>query len=332
MRRAYMVFVQWAYVMTLIPLVCSGQLLDVKLRATVSDEQGSPIREAQVICCFSKPVDNKDPWKGQTIDKVQAVTDYNGKVTAKGTSMHEMTVVSRKEGYYESRETLYNLKLNREKRQWSPYEREVKLVLRKIVNPIPMYAWGMHLTEYPVGTNVWVGYDMLLAEWMPPHGKGKTEDVRFHVLRSADAYDRTQPAVALTVRFMGEKNGVCGIDDKEVFCQSWLKLPYCAPREGYSEKEFRFEKKFGENEFKTMTNTGTTNCFFRIRSKTDRDGNIVEGLYGKIRGPLGVEGGQKIPISMFYYVNPTPNDLNMEFNPKKNLINKEGVSVAVPMP
>jgi len=332
MRRAYMVFVQWAYVMTLIPLVCSGQLLDVKLRATVSDEQGSPIREAQVICCFSKPVDNKDPWKGQTIDKVQAVTDYNGKVIAKGTSMHEITVVSRKEGYYESRETLYNLKLNREKRQWSPYEREVKLVLRKIVNPIPMYAWGMHLTEYPEGTNVWVGYDMLLAEWMPPHGKGKTEDMRFHVLRSADAYDRTQPAVALTVRFMGEKNGVCGIDDKAVNYQSWSKLPYCAPREGYSEKEFRFEKRIGENEFKTMTNTGTTNCFFRIRSKTDRDGNFVEGLYGKINGPVGVEGGRGIRIELFYYVNPTPNDLNMEFNPKKNLINKEGVSMAVPMP
>lgn len=332
MNKSFMILAQLALVITMAPVVCSGQLLDVRLRVTVSDEQGLPIGKSQVVCCFSKPVDNKDPWKGQTSDKVQVVTDHDGKCIANGTSMREMTVVSRKEGYYESRETLYNLKFNREKRQWSPYEREVKLVLRKIVNPIPMYAWGMHLLDYPVGTNVWVGYDMLLAEWMPPHGKGETEDVRFHVLRAADAYDRTQPAVVLTVRFMGEKNGVCGIDDKAVFCQSRLKLPYGAPREGYSEKEFRFEKRLGEHEFKTMTNTGTTNCFFRIRSKTHSDGNFVEGLYGRIDGPVGVEGGRGIRIEMIHYVNPTPNDLNMEFDPKRNLIQKPGVVNAVVFP
>jgi hypothetical protein len=332
MKKAYRVLAQWTIVTSMIPLVCAGQLLDVKLRVTVSDEQGSPVREAQVICCFSKPVDKKDPWKGQTSDKVQAMTDYNGKVSAKGTSMDEMTVVSRKVGYYDSRETLYNLKFDREKLQWLPYEREVKLVLRKIVNPIPMYAWNMRRMDYPVGTNAWVGYDMLRAEWMPPHGKGETEDVRFHVLRAVDAYDRTQPAVVLTVLFMGEKNGVCWIDDQTVSYQSWLKLPYSAPREGYSEKEFRFEKRLGEHAFKTMTNTGTTNCFFRIRSKTDKDGKFIEGLYGKIHGPVGVEGGKRIPICMIYYVNPTPNDLNMEFDPKKNLIRKKDVSVSVSMP
>lgn len=332
MKNSYYVFAHLARVMTSLPLVCSGQLLDVKLRVAVNEEQGAPIKNAKVLCYFSKPVDSKDPWEGQTSDEISIMTDREGKGTATGTSMVRMAVVSQKEGYYESRETLYNLRFNREKRQWLPYERDVRLVLRKIVNPIPMYAWGMHLLDYPAGTNVWVGYDMLLAEWMPPHGKGATEDVRFHVLRAADAYDRTQPAVVLTVRFMGEKNGVCGIDDKAVNYQSLMKLPYCAPREGYSEKEFRFEKRLGENEFKTMTNTGTTNCFFRVRSKTDRNGNFVEGLYGKIRGPLGVEGGKRIPISMFYYVNPTPNDLNLEFDPKKNLIHKKDVSVAVPMP
>jgi hypothetical protein len=332
MKKTYKFLAQWTIITSMIPLVCSGQLLDVKLRVTVSDERGSPIRDAKALCYFSKPVDKTDPWKGQTSDEISIMTDGEGKATATGKSMARMAAVIQKEGYYESRETLYNLKFNREKLQWLPYEREVKLVLRKIANPIPMYAWGMHLMSYPVGTNVWVGYDMLLAEWMPPHGKGETEDVRFHVLRAADAYDRTQPAVVLTVLFMGEKNGVCGIDDQTVSYQSWLKLPYSAPREGYAEKEFRFEKRLGEHEFKTMTNTGTTNCFFRIRSKTDKDGKFIEGLYGKLDGPVEVEGGRGIRVSMFYYVNPTPNDLNMEFDPKKNLIRKKDVSVSVSMP
>lgn len=332
MKKAYSFLAQWTIVTSMFPLLCPGQLLDVKLQATVSDEQRSPIRDAKALCYFSKPVDRKDPWKGQTSEEISIMTDAEGKATATGTSMARMAAVIQKEGYYESRETLYNLKFDREKLQWLPYEREVKLVLRKIVNPIPMYAWNMRCMDYPVVTNVWVGYDMLLAEWMPPHGKGAVEDVRFHVLRAVDAYDRTHPAVVLTILFMGEKNGVCGIDDQTVSNQSWLKLPYSAPREGYSEKEFRFEKRLGEHEFKTMTNTGTTNCFFRIRSKIDKDGNFIDGLYGKIHGPVGVEGGKHIPICMIYYVNPTPNDLNMEFDPKKNLIPKKEAKNAVVRP
>jgi hypothetical protein len=332
MKKAYRVLAQWTIVMSIIPLDSSGQLLDVKLQVTVSDEQGSPIRDAKALCYFSKPVDKTDPWKGQTSDEISIMTDGEGKAIATGKSMARMAAVIQKEGYYESRETLYNLKFDREKLQWLPYEREGKLVLRKIVNPIPMYAWNMRRMDYPVGTNVWVGYDMLLAEWMPPHGKGEVEDVRLHVLRATAAYDRTQPAVVLTILFMGEQNGVCGINDQTVSNQSWLKLPYCAPREGYSEKEFRFEKRFGEHEFKTMTNTGTTNCFFRIRSKIDKDGKFVEGLHGKIHGPVGVEGGKHIPICMIYYVNPTPNDLNMEFDPKKNLVPKKEAKTAVVMP
>jgi hypothetical protein len=306
--------------------------LDVQFHYQVVDEQGTPISEVKMVMGFSGPVDENDAWKGQKYSDVQGVTDRNGRWTVSGMTLSRPAVSAKKEGYYSSGIAYQLIERDKAAGRWKPYERSEKIVLRKIVNPIPMYAWGMHLMSYPVGTNIWVGYDMLLAEWMPPHGKGEVEDVRLHVLRATAAYDRTQPAVVLTILFMGEQNGVCGINDQTVSNQSWLKLPYCAPREGYSEKEFRFEKRFGEHEFKTMTNTGTTNCFFRIRSKIDKDGKFVEGLHGKIHGPVGVEGGKHIPICMIYYVNPTPNDLNMEFDPKKNLVPKKEAKTAVVMP
>jgi len=306
--------------------------LDVQFHYQVVDEQGAPISGVKMVMGFPGPVDENDAWKGQKYLDVQGVTDRNGRWSVSGVTLSRPAVSAMKDGYYSSGIAYQLVERDKAAGRWTPYKRNETLVLRKILNPIPMYAWNMRRMDYPVGTNVWVGYDMLLAEWMPPHGKGEIEDVRFHVLRAVNAYDRTQPAVVLTMLFMGEQNGVCGINDQAVSNQSRLKLPYCAPREGYSEKEFRFEKRFGEHEFKTMTNTGTTNCFFRIRSKIDKDGNFIEGLYGKIHGPVGVEGGKHIPICMIYYVNPTPKDLNMEFDPKKNLIRKKDVSVSVSMP
>jgi hypothetical protein len=298
----------------------------------VVDEQGAPIKDAVIEMDTVDVVDAKDPSKGYKDIPVKGITDCNGCWSMEGKTHDKPAASAQKKGYYDSvvRFVFDNWKMK--PWRWNPYEQKATIILRKINNPIPMYAWNMRRMDYPVGTNVWVGYDMLLAEWMPPHGKGEIEDVRFHVLRAADAYDRTQPAVVLTVLFTGEKNGVCGIDDLTISYQSWLKLPYSAPREGYSEKEFRFEKLLGEHEFKTMTNTGTTNCFFRVRSKTDKDGNFIEGLYGKIHGPVGVEGGKHIPICMIYYVNPTPNDLNMEFDPKRNLVPKKEAKNAVVRP
>jgi hypothetical protein len=277
-------------------------------------------------------VDAKDPSKGYKDIPVKGITDCNGCWSMEGKTHDRPAASAQKKGYYDSVVRFVFDKWKTKPWRWNPYEQKATIILRKINNPIPMYAWNMRRMDYPVGTNTWVGYDMLRAEWMPPHGKGEIEDVRFHVW-SSKGYERGKPSDIMTVRFMGVNNGVCGISEGSVFYQSWLKLPYDAQPEGYEEKEF-IVKTFIDIEgvSRPETNTGTTNCFFRIRSKTDKDGKFIEGLYGKIRGPLGVEGGRGIRVAMIYYVNPTQNDLNMEFDPKKNLIRKKDVSVSVLMP
>ena len=53
------------------------------------------------------------------------------------------------------------------------------------------------------------------------------------------------------------------------------------------------------------------NYFFRVRTLLDEHGNVKSALYGKIYGDF---------MQFAYYLNPTPNDRNVEFDPKQNLL------------
>jgi hypothetical protein len=59
------------------------------------------------------------------------------------------------------------------------------------------------------------------------------------------------------------------------------------------------------------------NYFFRVRTILDKDGNIESALYGKIHGDFQLDHHGNIGFT--YYLNPTPNDRNVEFDPKQNL-------------
>jgi hypothetical protein len=56
--------------------------------------------------------------------------------------------------------------------------------------------------------------------------------------------------------------------------------------------------------------------YFRIRTQTNEMGQVTNALYGKIYG--------QINGSFSYFLNPTPNDRNVEFDPKKNLFTTLG--------
>lgn len=62
---------------------------------------------------------------------------------------------------------------------------------------------------------------------------------------------------------------------------------------------------------------------FRVRAVLDRDGNVKSALYGKIAGNFRFYAGTIAPTSGMgfdYYLNPKPNDRNVEFDPMRNLV------------
>jgi hypothetical protein len=59
------------------------------------------------------------------------------------------------------------------------------------------------------------------------------------------------------------------------------------------------------------------NYYLRIRSEFDENGNLISAHYGKIYGDFRVFGhlaaeGYTIRLGDCYYINPTPNDRNVE--------------------
>ena len=83
-----------------------------------------------------------------------------------------------------------------------------------------------------------------------------------------------------------------------------------------------FEIFFFDKLSSNKTNIDKRRCYyFRIRTELDKSGNVTRALYGKIYGDFQLIGdGKKInDIKFLYYLNPTLNERNLEWDMKSNL-------------
>ena len=65
---------------------------------------------------------------------------------------------------------------------------------------------------------------------------------------------------------------------------------------------------------------------FRVRTKYDERGNVIEAYYGKIYGDIVMGWSYQgvSSVSFLYYFNPTLNDRNLEWDMKNNLCPNPG--------
>jgi hypothetical protein len=61
--------------------------------------------------------------------------------------------------------------------------------------------------------------------------------------------------------------------------------------------------------------------YLRTRVQLDADGDIISANYAKIYDNIRFDA--RGTVSFWYYYNPTPNDRNLEFDPKRNLFPRE---------
>ena len=61
--------------------------------------------------------------------------------------------------------------------------------------------------------------------------------------------------------------------------------------------------------------------FFRVRT-VEENGRIISANYGKITGDIGIEPRSNKTCLIFftYYYNPTSLDQNLEWDPRRNLL------------
>jgi hypothetical protein len=257
------------------------------------DETGHPVAVAEV-------------WVSYDIftNRIIGLTDTNGIFAAShiGDAVN-LAFHAEKLGYYPFW-MQYHMGFDYDPTIWNSTQ---TIVLKKISQPIPMYA--KRINAQPPDNGKPIGYDLMVGDWVAPYGKGINPDILFtreYNRRSLQDYD-----YKLTVSFPKAGDGIQEFSVPYKNMEgSALRSPHEAPTNGYQSQIVRLN----------MSHPGQKLIFdydenrvylFRVRTAIDDRGNIVSAYYGKIYGDF---------MQFNYYFNPTPNSRNIEFDPKQNLM------------
>jgi hypothetical protein len=283
---------------------------EAKVTIKVLGEDGLPVNNANAgVGFFGK--EGKNP---------KGITDQNGIFTAQSLAQEgEFAFSVKKENYYDTtgRERIRNSDGNVEQKngKWQPWNPIYEVVLKKIINPVPMYAKLVD-TKIPE-LNKDLGFDFIVGDWIAPYGIGKNNDMTIKF----EGYfkDGNNWQENLHFKFSNPGDGIQSyvIENYEVDRGSEFQMPRSAPLDSYT-NPFELLRKREDGVISDNLKQKAGQCFiFRIRSKVDAQGNIVEAMYGKIRSKI-VTHPREPYIKFTYYLNPDKTR-NLEFDPKKNL-------------
>jgi hypothetical protein len=105
-------------------------------------------------------------------------------------------------------------------------------------------------------------------------------------------------------------------------------LPRYAPAGGYvSARRWQRMRRqsvgWSQDEVVDDVATNGGDYVFRIRSETNTEGIVTSAYFGKIPGSIeyvgASESGKGSWLRFTYYLNPIPNDRNLEFDPERSL-------------
>lgn len=238
---------------------------------------------------------------------VRGVTDSMGKFTGKHNTLEVVQYRAYKQGYYESTGE-YRFK-NEVGKKWQPWNPEIKLVLRNIEKPVPMYA-RQFVGVLPL-QNKDIGCDLIANDWVKPYGKGTHSDIIFQ-LRKRYVADSDFSA-DLLIKFSGKNDGFIKYD-LSMYNGSEFKLPRYAPVDGYAKQ---FERHVIRPAGRSLQDDRNDNVGYVFRVRSSIPGSV---MYGKIQRDIGLRAGGKgtAGIDFTYYLNPD-HTRNLEFDPKRNL-------------
>jgi len=262
----------------------------------VHEENGTPIEGANVAGGFSNLMRDYVPGSG-----AQATTNAEGKAEISGPAYISVYVDAQKEGYYKSGKKIVVTQKQ---------DQAVSILLRPKRNPVAMYAkkeiLGVTDTR-KIGKQF--GYDFMVGDFVSPHGKGKVNDLLItHTGQRKDMWNYTHE---MTMQFSNPDDGLMPFFIDKKLKESDFKSTYTAPNNGYQNEWVISDSRGGVGKSIKGNRDTNRNYFFRVRAKADKDGNVEAAYYGKIYGEFP---------SITYYLNPTLNDRNVEFNPSQNLL------------
>ena len=316
--------------------IIEERLFPMKITLEVVDEEGHSVEGAVARVGVESMVHPRG------VNLFEGVTDEKGRfaVEARGTGFQWMAVT--KEGYYMSKpDYKWDPLLNsdpailREKgfRPWNPI---IRVELKRISDPIPLYVFPFGCAQSDFGVPPAVatdlGYDLFIGDWVSPFGEGEVADVEMRFLGCYESANKNWGKAWLS--FPNPGDGMCPLERLEETA-SILKFPRKAPVDGYEVTQFHEERiidsdggppNYGILKEEEEQNRKPGAYFIRIRCKRDEAGKVVSCYYGKIVTPITMHSthpfSNKPALTFGYYLNPTPNDRNLEFDQKHNLMEK----------
>lgn len=258
------------------------------VRVEVITGDGGPVQGAQVDVRFlgtgTRDVETKS-----------GVTDEFGCFEVSGSSVLRTIAFASKNGYYDVESGDLSRKV----------DHDIQLRLWEIKNPIPLYAKRLQVVAPVIEKRF--AYDCEVGDWVEPHGLGKVPDLVCLVrsIRKNDRYSDYHHELLLA--FSNSEDGFVRFTQRRY---SELKSPYSAPVEGDYQRAWKYFRKREPGSGMETNANPSGGYFFRLRTVVDEKGKIVSCHYAKAYGD--------IPDLKIYF-NPTPNDPNLEFDPKRNL-------------
>ena len=307
-----------------------------KFTLHVVNQDGIPIEDAEIEANFSYC--NHDLCKR---------TDENGYVTFESGAVTDVLFTNRRyktwrtpnviDHYYATliHKEFHTPSKNTKDGKWQPWNPIIEMVLKERINPIPMYATSRwNELKIPL-LNTWCGFDMTVNDWVSPHGSGSHADIEIYY--QWDGFDgKDYHGSTLEIRFPDEKAGYYTFQypcNKNGRSQHSFISPYHAepsntfnPKMSFSDIIVLKKEPVGDRVFQCIRSNHMkrgTGYIFRTRTRFDENGNLIGAHYGKIYPTPDAlfrrsRKGNAF-ISLRYYLNPTENDTNLEYDPKKNL-------------
>lgn len=302
----------------------------------VDDDTGAPIKDVEVTASFLMKTKWHQINTGAEPNIVRLTTDVNGRCHASETTDagHAGCYIrTPPEGYYRPlggggydfiKKNVFGV--------WQPDNLFVTLRLQRVEHPVPLFVKKVGEYMYEESpedlfskTDGVLQFDLVKGDWLPPVGGGEFADMEFRRLPHEDfgegeMFGRKGRSYrdSMSVWFPGEGNG---LEEMKTRSDAGLKIRI-APGEGFIQEYLCWngvEKDLSRNE-----SYDKNRCFcFRIRTRRNDKGEIVEAYYGKIYGDIRMlcKGSPYVPVAsvrFLYYLNPKNLDRNLEWS-RQNL-------------
>ena len=305
----------------------------MRITARVIDEEGNPMAEVPVRIGIHNVNDFRDQY-----NDFRGKTDEQGRFSAEAVGRPLAKIEVNQEGYYPSRKTVTCYEGNeqqiRKAGRYAPWNPTIDVMIKKIGKPVPMRVWLGDSSHMAPNVGEEIGFDLYMKDWVQPHGKGEHPDllVKF-ATKFVDQYDYS---TSCSIRFANPDDGLIPIPEL-LNPESLLKYPRIAPDEGYALKNLHITRGPTGNEARSRAvNKEPIGYLLRFRSiKDEKTPKIISAYYGKTRpqervgnvNPFEVHSldraNRKLVSAPRFrfnmYLNPTPNDRNLEYDQRTNL-------------